>query len=183
MVIALSAESQCLRHELAAELGVWVDAQISSLRSLVAGGAVLRLERCVRKKRIRIRRCDDFRGAGESLLDVTNGEHGHGPGRAAPPRSPRRRRPVRPPQQKSSCLQFPVHDVQPHEPLRRVLEALGQRRHDLEAQRPPQRDRLRVRLHHRVELHRPEAVRARLLEHMRTERAADPTARVLRRRP
>ncbi|GAB3819058.1 hypothetical protein GCM10027605_72670 [Micromonospora zhanjiangensis] len=58
--------------------------------------------------------------------------------------------------------------------VRRVTERLRHGRQDLEAERLPQRHRPGVRLHHGVELDRPVAVPAALLDDVLAERPADP---------
>ena len=76
-----------------------------------------------------------------------------------------------------------MHDEQPDVAMRGVIERLRNARQDLEPERPPQGYRGRVRLHDRVELNRPEAIRARPIEHMLSQRAAHTQAGATADRP
>jgi hypothetical protein len=69
----------------------------------------------------------------------------------------------------------PVHDVEANVSVYRVTKRLRNRGKDLKAERAPQPDRRRVGFDNRVELHRPIAVRPRLVQDM----AAQSTAHTL----
>src|SRR5690349_15806327 len=81
-----------------------------------------------------------------------------------------------PTEPRSDALQRAMHDVEPHQAVGRVVEGRGDGGQRLEAERAPEGDGARVALDDAVELDRPVAVRAGLVEHTLAERAAGAAA-------